>query len=99
MPSGTRLSVLLPDALVLMQQVASSFLIEVGNGEKFIFDMGTGSYINLIATGVPAAKLNKVCSPLCPSFDCVNQIVSFHLEKAANCGGQLAFVLDDASLI
>ncbi|EIE20382.1 Metallo-hydrolase/oxidoreductase [Coccomyxa subellipsoidea C-169] len=45
---------------VRRHQVASSFLIEVGNGEKFIFDMGTGSYINLIATGVPAAKLNKV---------------------------------------
>jgi ribonuclease Z len=46
--------------VLAFQQVASSFLIEVGNGEKFIFDMGTGSYINLIATGVPAAKLNKV---------------------------------------
>lgn len=51
---------------MLAKQVASSFLIEVGNGDKFIFDMGTGSYINLIATGVPAAKLNKASShPLC----------------------------------
>ena len=41
-------------------QVASSFLIELGNGDKFIWDMGTGSYVNLIATGVPAAKLTKV---------------------------------------
>jgi ribonuclease Z len=40
--------------------VASSFLIELGNGDKFLFDMGTGSYVNLIATGVPAAKLDKV---------------------------------------
>ncbi|CAL8465140.1 g4675 [Coccomyxa elongata] len=61
-PEGTiRVTVLgsgTPD--VRRHQVASSFLIELGNGEKFIFDMGTGSYINLIATGVPAAKLNKV---------------------------------------
>ena len=34
-------------------QVASSFLIEVGNEEKdkFLFDMGSGSYQNLLATG------------------------------------------------
>lgn len=37
--------------------------MEVGNAEqdKFIFDLGTGAYINLWATGVPFAKLNKVC--------------------------------------
>lgn len=36
--------------------------MEVGNAEqdKFIFDLGTGAYINLWATGVPFAKLNKV---------------------------------------
>ena len=34
-------------------QVASSFLIEIGNEEKdkFLFDMGSGSYQNLLATG------------------------------------------------
>jgi hypothetical protein len=44
-------------------QLASGFLVEVGNGEqdKFIFDLGTGAYINLWATGVPMAKLTKVC--------------------------------------
>lgn len=43
-------------------QLASGFLVEVGNGEqdKFIFDLGTGAYINLWATGVPMAKLTKV---------------------------------------
>ena len=46
--------------VMLTIQVASSFLIELGNGDKFIWDMGTGSYVNLIATGVPAAKLTKV---------------------------------------
>lgn len=79
---------LLPDAVVLMQQVASSFLIELGNGEKFIFDMGTGSYINLIATGVPAAKLNKVSSPFCPFIllpgCCCFRLIVLSEDEAAN---------------
>jgi hypothetical protein len=42
-------------------QLAAGFLVEVGNDEqdKFIFDLGTGAYINLWATGVPMAKLTK----------------------------------------
>ena len=44
-------------------QVASSFLIEVGNGDKFLFDMGSGSYQNLLATGQYAIdKVGKLCS-------------------------------------
>ena len=43
-------------------QVASSFLIELGNGDKFLFDLGSGSYANLIATG--NYKVNKVCAPV-----------------------------------
>jgi len=43
-------------------QVASGFLLELGNAQqdKFIWDLGTGAYLNLWATGVPMAKLNKV---------------------------------------
>ncbi len=40
--------------------MASGFLIELGNGDKFIFDLGSGAYVNLVATGVPQAKLTKV---------------------------------------
>lgn len=36
---------------ICCEQVASSFLIEIGNGDKFLFDMGSGSYQNLLATG------------------------------------------------
>lgn len=43
-------------------QVASGFLIELGNGEKLIFDLGSGSYTNLLSTGVPHAELTKVIS-------------------------------------
>ncbi|WIA34413.1 hypothetical protein OEZ86_012748 [Tetradesmus obliquus] len=47
---------------VRKEQLASGFLVEVGNKQqdKFIFDLGTGAYINLWATGVPMAQLNKV---------------------------------------
>lgn len=48
------------DCLAL--QVASGFLVELGNPEqdKFIWDLGTGAYLNLWATGVPMSKLTKV---------------------------------------
>lgn len=48
--------------LPLLRQVASGFLVEVGNKEqdKFVFDLGSGSFTNLLATGVDFAKLTKV---------------------------------------
>lgn len=66
---------------VRRQQVASSFLIELGNGDKFIWDMGTGSYVNLIATGVPAANLTKVLALLSgiSSFALLCAALCFHL--------------------
>ena len=39
--------------------VATSYLIQLGNGENFLFDLGTGSYTNLLATGVPQDTLTK----------------------------------------
>lgn len=45
---------------VSSHQVATGFLIEVGNGDKFIFDLGSGAFLNLFATGVPPSKLDKV---------------------------------------
>ena len=46
---------------VRKDQASSGFLLELGNGDKFIWDLGTGSYQNLLATAVPAAQLTKVC--------------------------------------
>ena len=40
-----------PKGVDYRSQVASSFLIELGTGDKVLFDLGTGSYANLIATG------------------------------------------------
>jgi ribonuclease Z len=41
-------------------QAASCFLIELGNGDKFLFDLGTGSMANLMAMMIPADFLTKV---------------------------------------
>ena len=41
--------------------LATGFLIQLGNGDNFIFDLGTGSYVNLFATGVHQDTLTKVC--------------------------------------
>ncbi len=43
-----------------LKQAAPCFLIELGNGDKFIFDMGTGSMERLYALGVPLDYINKV---------------------------------------
>jgi len=41
-------------------QAATCWLVEVGNGEKFIFDIGSGSMPNLAALMIPYDFLDKV---------------------------------------
>ena len=41
-------------------QAATCFLIELGNGDKFLFDIGTGSMANLAALMIPYDFLDKV---------------------------------------
>jgi ribonuclease Z len=41
-------------------QAAGCWLVELGNGEKFIFDIGTGSLANLGALEIPFTYLDKV---------------------------------------
>jgi ribonuclease Z len=43
-----------------LKQAAACFLVELGNGEKFIFDMGEGSFERINALGIPLDQLNKV---------------------------------------
>jgi ribonuclease Z len=43
-----------------LKQAAACMLIELGNGEKFIFDMGTGSMERLFAIGIPLEYIDKV---------------------------------------
>jgi ribonuclease Z len=41
-------------------QAAACFLMELGNGEKFIFDIGDGSVERMFALQIPTAYLDKV---------------------------------------
>ena len=41
-------------------QASASWLVELGNGEKFIFDIGTGSLGNLAALEIPYSYLDKI---------------------------------------
>jgi ribonuclease Z len=41
-------------------QQATCFLAEVGNGDKFLFDIGTGSMVNVAALMIPYDFLDKV---------------------------------------
>ena len=43
-----------------LKQAAASFVIELGNGDKFIFDMGTGSMHRIYALGIPLDYIDKV---------------------------------------
>jgi ribonuclease Z len=41
-------------------QAATCFLLEFGNGEKLIFDIGTGSMANIAAYMIPMEFLDKI---------------------------------------
>ena len=43
-----------------LKQAAACLLVELGNGDKFIFDMGTGSMERIYALGIPLDYLDKV---------------------------------------
>ena len=43
-----------------LAQAAACFLVELGNGDKFIFDMGEGSFGRIMALGIPLDQLDKV---------------------------------------
>jgi ribonuclease Z len=42
------------------KQAAACWLVELGNGDKFIFDIGTGSAERLSALGIPYDYLDKI---------------------------------------
>jgi ribonuclease Z len=41
-------------------QAAACFLVELGNGDKFLFDIGSGSMRNVMALNIPADFLRKI---------------------------------------
>ncbi len=46
--------------VVRMRQAATSWLVQLGNGENFIFDVGGGTVLNLWSMGLPMAELDKL---------------------------------------
>ena len=43
-----------------LKQAAACFLIELGNGEKFVWDLGTGSFTTFYALGMPLDYMTKI---------------------------------------
>jgi ribonuclease Z len=43
-----------------LKQAAACLLVELGNGDKLIFDMGTGSVERIYSLGIPLDLINKV---------------------------------------
>jgi ribonuclease Z len=70
-----------------LKQAGSCYLIELGNGDKFIFDMGKGSTERLSALGIPTDQMNKVfISHL--HFDHAGDFPSFWLARGVNAARQ-----------
>lgn len=70
-----------------LKQAGSCFLVELGNGDKFIFDMGKGSTERLAALAIPTDQLNKVfISHL--HFDHAGDFPSFWLARGVNAARQ-----------
>ena len=56
-------------------QAAACFLVELGNGDKFIFDIGSGSAERISSLQIPYDYLDKILSDTCI------QIISVHWLK------------------
>jgi ribonuclease Z len=70
-----------------LKQAGSCYLIELGNGDKFIIDMGKGSAERLAALGIPTDQLNRVLiSHL--HFDHAGDFPSFWLARGVNAARQ-----------
>jgi ribonuclease Z len=70
-----------------LKQAGSCYLIELGNGDKFIIDLGKGSTERLAALGIPTDQLNKVLiSHL--HFDHAGDFPSFWLARGVNAARQ-----------
>jgi len=70
-----------------LKQAGSCFLVELGNGAKFVFDMGKGSTERLAALGIPTDQLNKVFITHL-HFDHADDFPSFWLARGVNAARQ-----------
>jgi ribonuclease Z len=70
-----------------LKQAGTCYLVELGNGDKFIFDMGNGSSERLASLGIPTDQLNKVLiSHL--HFDHAGDFPLFWLARGVNAARQ-----------
>jgi len=70
-----------------LKQAGSCFLVELGNGDKFVFDLGKDSAARLAALGIPTDQLNKVLiSHL--HFDHAGDFPAFWLARGVNAARQ-----------
>ncbi len=68
-----------------LKQAAACLLVELGNGDKFIFDMGEGSYERITALGIPVDQLDKVFLGHL-HLDHAGDFPAFWLTRAINAG-------------
>ena len=66
-----------------LKQAAACFLIELGNGDKFIFDMGNGSLERIHSLGIPLDYLDKVFITH-PHVDHMADLASFYMTGPQN---------------
>jgi ribonuclease Z len=66
-----------------LKQAAACFVIELGNGDKFIFDMGNGSFERIHALGIPLDYLDKVFITH-PHMDHMADLATFHMTGPQN---------------
>ncbi len=66
-----------------LKQAAACFVIELGNGDKFIFDMGNGSLERVYALGIPLDYLDKVFLTH-PHIDHMADLPSFYMLGPQN---------------
>ncbi len=70
-----------------LKQAGSCFLVELGNGDKFVFDLGIDSAARLASLGIPTDQLDKVLiSHL--HFDHAGDFRAFWLARGVNAARQ-----------
>ena len=66
-----------------LSQAAPCFLVELGNGDKFVFDIGTGSTERLMSLQIPLDYINKVFIGHL-HMDHMGDLPAFHLYGPQN---------------
>ena len=68
-----------------LKQAAACFLVQLGNGDNLIFDMGAGSNERLVSLDIPTDKMDKVFIGHL-HLDHVGDLPDFYFTRAVNNG-------------